>query len=264
MTTGHLDATRLAEHAEGLLAPDEAVVVNAHLQQCETCQATAADLASLSGMLAAAPATLPTPEHVVARIDRAIMAERAPEREPAPVVELSWFRRRAPQLLAAAATVGVLGFAGWLAATGGAGDDAGEATDAGAGVAVPESSDQDAGDPADRGIEADDGPDTADEEAAAPLQAEGEQAAPELADEIRAVVEQARTATGGADNTCGRLLADDVGLDLVGTATTEFTGETAVLVVVQGDDPALAYGWVVPACDATVDEALTQLPVELD
>ncbi len=264
MTSGHLDATRLAEHAEGLLEPDEAVSVDAHLQQCETCRATAANLALVTGLLAAAPATLPTPDHVVARIDRAIAAERAPAREPAPVVQLSWFRRRAPQLLAAAATVGVLGFAGWVATSGGAGDDSGEATDAGAGEVAQDSSgeamDDDAAvaEPqAERGL------DGADEAAPAPLRAQ-EDSSPPLDDQVRSVVEQSRAAAGTAEDACGRRLADDLGLDLVGTASTEVDGENAVLVVVQGDDPSSAEGWVVPACDATVGEALTTLTVELD
>ena len=267
MTTGHLDATLLAEHAEGLLAPDEAVAVDTHLQQCETCRASAADLTSVSAMLADAPPTLPTPADVVARLDRAIADEATPAPQPAPVVELSWFRRRAPQLLAAAATVGVLGFAGWVATTSGGGDD-----DA-AGVA--ESGAQDASDEA-AGEEsaADSDPGAAQEESAeeeagaAPLEAddgEGYVAAAGLEDEIRAVVEQSRMQRlEGTDDTCGVPLAKELGLELVGRAATKVTGETAVLVVVQSDDPTLVYGWVVPACDASVHEALTELRVELD
>lgn len=271
MTTGHLDATRLAEHVEGLLAPEEAAAVEAHLRECDTCQATAADLVSVSAMLADAPATLPVPEHVAARLDRALDEEAAPEPEPAPVVELSWFRRRAPQLLAAAATVGVLGFAGWVVASGGAGGDDSEEGAA----TVAESGGRDAADEsaaddtnADEDAEESELHATEEDAEAPPLAAEEGQAAiaaPELADEIRAVFERAQAESAErATDTCGLPLAEDLGLELVGTAATEARGEIAVLVVVQSDDPDLVHGWVVPGCDATADEALTELTVEVD
>lgn len=263
MTTGHLEAFQLAEHAEGLLGPDEAAAVEAHLQRCEICRATAADLASVSAMLATAPRTLPTPAHVVARLDRALAMEAAPEPEPAQVVQLSWFRRKAPQLLAAAATVGVLGFAGWVATTGaGGGDD--DSGDAAEGAAIAESEEQ-----YDAGAEAgEDSERAAEESAAAPLHAEdGELSAapPELADEIRAVVAQEQDDDDAAD-TCGLPLAEERGLELVGAAATDVTGEPAVVVVLRSSaDPAVVYGWVVPECDATGDEALlTDQWLELD
>jgi hypothetical protein len=263
MTTGHLDVTRLAEHAEGLLGAREAAAVEAHLRECEVCRATAADLASVSALLAAAPSTLRTPAHVVARLDRALADEVTSTPEPAPVIQFSWFRRKAPQLLAAAATVGVLGFAGWVVANGSGGDDAGEATTAGS------SGGEDARDEAaDSGLATDSELESAEEESAAvPLQTEdGEFSAPapELADQIRAVVEQGRAERGDADDdTCGLALSDELGAELVGTAVTDVTGEAAVLVVVRSDDPAFVHGWVLPACDSTVDEALTELAVEL-
>ncbi|HEX6337511.1 MAG TPA: hypothetical protein VFZ85_11190 [Jiangellaceae bacterium] len=266
MTTGHLDATRLAEHAEGLLGASEAAAAQAHLQECAACRATAARLESVTAMLATAPPTLPTPAHVVAKLDRALADENAGTPLRAPVIQLSWFRRKAPQLLAAAATVGVLGFAGWAITTGSdGGDDAEEATTAesGGGEDAPEEA-------ADAGIAADSDLQSADEEAAAePLQADdGELAAPAaaLADQIRAVAEQGPGAErDAADDTCGLALADELGAELVGTAATDVTGEAAVLVVVRSDDdPAVVHGWVMPACDATVDEALNELRVELD
>ena len=264
MTTGHLDATRLAEHAEGLLGVSEVAAVEAHLQECEACRATVADLASVSARLAAAPRTLPTPAHVVARLDRALADVATSTPEPAPVIQLSWFRRKAPQLLAAAAAVGILGFAGWAITDGSnGGDDAGEAT-----TAESSGGEEAREEAADAGVATDSDLESAEDEAAAePLQAEdGELSAPapELADQIRAIAEQGPGAERGADDTCGLTLADELGAELVGTAVTEFTGEAAVLVVVRSDDPAVVHGWVLPACDATVDEALTELDVELD
>lgn len=265
MTTGHLDATRLAEHAEGLLGADEAAAVEAHLRECQACRATAADLTSVSAMLAAAPQTLRMPTHVVARLDRVLADEAARPPEPAPVIQLSWFRRKAPQLLAAAATVGVLGFAGWAATNGGGGDD-----DAGEATTAESSGVEDSGDEAeDGGLATDSDLESAEEESAAePLQEQDRALsapAPELADQIRAIAEQGPEAEHGADDTCGLTLADGLGAELVGTAATEVNGEAAVLVVVRSDDdPAIVHGWVLPACDATVDEALTELRVELD
>jgi hypothetical protein len=265
MTTGHLDAARLAEHAEGLLGADEAAAVEAHLRECQACRATAADLASVSAMLAAAPPTLRMPAHVVAGLDRVLADEAARPPEPAPVIQLSWFRRKAPQLLAAAATVGVLGFAGWAATNGSGGDD-----DAGEATTAESSGVEDAGDEAeDGGLATDSDLESAEGETAAePLQEQDRALsapAPELADQIRAIAEQGPEAERGADDTCGLTLADGLGAELVGTAATEVNGEAAVLVVVRSDDdPAFVHGWVLPACDATVDEALTELRVELD
>jgi hypothetical protein len=214
-------------------------------------------------MLAAAPRTLPTPAHVVDRLDRALAVEAAPEPEPARVVQLSWFRRKAPQLLAAAATVSVLGFAGWVATTGGGGND--EDDSAGEAAIAESESQYDAGaeGSADSSLEH---PEK--EYGGAPLEAEDDElraaADPELADEIRAIVAREQGEGDDADDSCGQPLAADLNLDLVGAAPTEVTGETAVLVVVQSDDPAEVYGWVVPECDATADEALTDLTVVLD
>lgn len=262
MTTGHLEASLLAEHAEGLLGPDDSAAVEAHLEECETCRATTADLASVSAMLAAAPPALPTPAHVVARLDRALTDEAAPAEEPAPVIQVSWFRRRAPQLLAAAATVSVVGLAGWVAATGGGGDD-----DTGGDASVEESAEQYDTD-ADAGAGAEDGDlETAEEEAAAaPLDADdGQLAIPvdEFESEIRAVAAQRQATEGGAE-ACGVQLADELAAELVGSAATDLTGQSAVLVVLQSDDPQSVHGWVLPACDASIDEALAELTVELD
>lgn len=262
MTTGHLDATRLAEHAEGLLGAREAAAVEAHLLECDACRAIAADLASVTAILAAAPPTLRTPPHVVASLDRALADEVTKTPEPAPVIQLSWFRRRAPQLLAAAATVGVLGFAGWAITSGSGDDDAGEATTAESGAG------EEAGDDAaEGGVAADSDLESAEEEsAAAPLQAEdGElsEPPPELADQIRAIAEQG-PAERGAYGSCGLALADERDSELVGWATTDVTGEAAVLVVVRSDDPAFVHGWVLPDCDATSGQALMDLVVELD
>lgn len=262
MTTGHLDATRLAEHAEGLLGAREAAAVEAHLHECDACRAIAADLASVTAILAAAPPTLRTPPHVVASLDRALADEVTKTPEPAAVIQLSWFRRRAPQLLAAAATVGVLGFAGWAMTSGSGDDDAGEATTAESGAG------EEAGDDAaEGGVATDSDLESAEEEsAAAPLQAEdGElsEPPPELADQIRAIAEQG-PAERGAYGSCGLALADERDSELVGWATTDVTGEAAVLVVVRSDDPAFVHGWVLLDCDATSGQALMDLVVELD
>ncbi|HEX5996375.1 MAG TPA: hypothetical protein VFY84_14635 [Jiangellales bacterium] len=262
MTAGHLDATRLAEHAEGLLRSSEAAAVDSHLQECAECRATAAGLASVSAMLAAAPPTLPIPAQVVAEIDRALADEATRATQPAPVIQLSWFRRRAPALLAAAATVGVLSFAGWAISTGGGGDD-----DAGGATTAESSGGEAEQEAADAGAATDDSLESP-EEQAAPEPFQGEDGAyaadPELADEIRTIAEEGRLERD-VDGTCGSALAGELGAELVGAARTEVTGETAVLVVVRSDDdPALVHGWVLPTCDATSGEALRQQSVELE
>ena len=277
MTTGHLDAVELAEHVEGLLEPQHADAVEAHLSTCAQCRQSAAALESVAAQLAAAPAELPTPPDVVARLDRALAAERdglgatggaadaASEGDGAPVIQLGWFRRRAPQLLAAAATVGLLGFAGYAIATsglGGSDSDSGAmeiASDA-AGEADPPTEDRAGDDAADEDVatlqeesaddaaSAEDGtaPGTAPD---APYSGEAFEA------EVRELVGQAGTgAEVEAEPGCGQPLADELGMKLVGTAPTGFTDD-AVLVVLEVTD-SVVEGWLLPACGASVGEAL--------
>jgi anti-sigma factor RsiW len=265
VTAGHLDSVRLAEHAEGLLAQDEAAAVDRHLHACPQCRQTSAALEAVTIQLAAAPRTLPAPPEVVDRLDRALAAEAearqpaAVQRDPQAVVQLSWFRRRAPQLLAAAATVGLIGFAGYAISTSGQGEDA--AMD----IATADAPDSGEAAPP---VEADDdtaaGPELLQEEAAEDGAADALGADPQagtgdddaLEREIRGLVSQARI--GGAPEValeCGRPLADSLGAELVGTAPTRLTDDGAVLVVVDVGRSTVQ-GWVLPTCASTEEEAL--------
>lgn len=275
MTTGHLDAVQLAEHAEGLLEPEHADAVEAHLGSCERCRRSAAALESVAAQLAAAPSELPTPPDVTARLDRALVAERerlgtagqaADDGGSAPVLQLGWFRRRAPQLLAAAATVGVLGFAGYAIATSGLGG--GSDSESGAmEIASDQAGDRDA--PAEDGAVEDDAADeeaaTLQEESADETDAPPRAGAPEalyssdaLEAEVRALVGRVNAgAEVDAEPGCGMVLAEELGLDLVGSAPTKVTGEDAVLAVVEVTDSVVG-GWVLPGCDASSDGALSE------
>lgn len=278
MTTGHLDAVQLAEHAEGLLNPQVADAVQAHLRQCEHCRQSAAALQSVTARLAAAPAELAIPPTVADRIDRALVAERdrvnghvgaadtASDDAAATVVQLGWFRRRAPQLLAAAAAVGVLGFAGYAIGTSGLGSD--DSDESGALEIASDRAGDGAGDTADDAPEAEAG---GDEEAATLEQEESADAAPFDADdpedlatssaleaEVRDLVGRTRAgAEVAAEPGCGMALASEVDRRLVGTAPTHVTREGAVLVVLEFDD-SVVEGWVLPSCDARSDDAVGQ------
>lgn len=271
MNEWHLEATLLAEHAEGLLEQGRAEDVEAHLDGCAACRETVARLASVTGRLVTAPQALPMPEGVAARIDQALAAQRAngPAAEPeATVTPIGWLRRRAPQLLAAAAGVAVVGLAGWAVSTGvlGAGDDA----ESSAGDAPEIAAQDDAADgDEDAAAEAEEAEEPL---AVAPDLAEGEAeqraegpGTPELESEIRVIVD--RETSGPAtttDGDCGAVLADETGLDLIGSAPTDVTGEDAVLVVVEGGLPGWVQGWVLPTCAAGTGEALAQLAVTVE
>lgn len=276
MTAGHLDTVRLAEHAEGLLAPADADTVEAHLQGCAQCRRTVAELEAVTAKLAAAPRSLATPPEVVARLDRALDAERTADVDtpPAPVVPLSWFRRRAPQLLAAAATVGVVGLAGYaIGVSGQSGDDTAadgaeaataEAEDAAVEEDAAEMAEPEADDDAAAGTleEREKGGDSAPFSADPPRTAQADEA---LEAQIRGVASRARAGAEpelAAD--CGRPLADELGLELVGTASTQLMDGDAVLVVVDTGE-SVVVGWVVPSCDGTSDDVRGDpLPVFMD
>ncbi|TDD72245.1 hypothetical protein E1262_02685 [Jiangella aurantiaca] len=264
MTTAgaHPPTHVLAGLAEGVLDDAQAREVQAHVDQCLTCRATLDELAQVTVALRALPPELPVPEFVAARISHALAAERAGSSSvgngaegPAAGAEggtVAWFRRRLPQGLAAAASVAVLGLAGYVAVEGG-GDDSGS--------------------------------DTAADEAAAGAQAQTEDAAPGLGPSLEGSRlgapdttlqdttsesptgpgEEAYTSTDGADvdaaeltasaqnvirqrtavnDTCGEKLAEQQGLPLVGSAY-DFAGVVVVL-----DADTTYQGWLIDTCNS--------------
>lgn len=133
----HPSLDDLADAAEGLLDPDRAARVAAHLGGCGRCQEAAAALSGVSAALAAAPDPGPMPEAVARRLDDVLATESGQRtaahaaaahagshplgvhrsslghfelhRRPAAV-----WRRWAPALVAAA-LAGVIGLGGYVA-----------------------------------------------------------------------------------------------------------------------------------------------------
>ncbi len=277
MTDGHLLPEQLAEHAEGLLTPADARAVDAHLQGCAQCRETVTALESVSRVLATAPRSLPTPPDIVARVDRALAAERAERSRQATTAGLlERFRGRLPMLAAAAAGVAVLGFAGWAVgsgALGGGSDDSATETVAEA----PRQADHDAGAEAAPGEDsaASDGDAPADEQRpeefgadAAPVPDEAALVDPAALEAQILAVTRSSDRAEGSDG-CGARLAAEQQAALVGSARTQL-GETegtdeAVLVVLETDEPDVVRGWVLPSCDAVAADALAPaltVPVE--
>jgi hypothetical protein len=122
--TGHLDADALASYRAGLVRGRPGRRAAQHLSTCDSCAARDASLASLSTVLAAAPAPIMPPD-VAARLDAALAAastERSaesaaqnPDRGARRRFRLPWvslprvaLARVSPRTLAPAATVLVL------------------------------------------------------------------------------------------------------------------------------------------------------------
>jgi hypothetical protein len=262
MTDGHLDATDLAEYDEGLLSPPRASQVESHLAECTSCTAVLEQLGQVRARLADLPAEITMPAAVATRIDDALAHERAqPDREVKPerMATVHPIRRRLPRLLAAAATVAAVGFAGYVVAVSGSGNDAVDADTSAEGAAETGGGDESG---AGGNLE---------EEAA------GGQAAPEPApDERTALTEQiegvASAALTSSDasapqrlaDDCGLVLADELGAELIGVAGTDVAQPGAVLVVVEADQPDVAAGYVLPDCGAGAAEALRQLTVPIE
>ncbi|PZF83700.1 hypothetical protein C1I92_11315 [Jiangella anatolica] len=253
----------LAELAEGVLDDATAREVQAHVDGCATCQATLDELAQVTVALQALPAELPVPEFVAARISHALAAERASGSGAAPSRPgadsgngtVAWFRRRLPQGLAAAASVAVLGLAGYIAVDGSGGSDAGtsSAEDAAAAGAPeqPLSSSLDgndstgsnrAGTAGSTATADDDTPSVQDEELTTPNHIP--------VAELTAAVEQIVQNPTATPAFCGEALADELGLPRVGTANVG----AGVLVVL---DNATAYdGWLLETCNSRSNETL--------
>jgi hypothetical protein len=265
-TDGHLDVLMLAEYDEGLLDPLRTVQVEEHLKGCLTCSATREQLGLLRTRLSEAPNTLPMPATVAARIDHALAAERAASEEhplPAQTATVHPIRRRLPRLLAAAATVAAVAFGGYVVSTSGGGDESASTATNAEREAAAADTDESGG-----GVSTDDQPaaESAPEETDF-ASAQGT-ARTALAEEILAIAgfqPEANDATGQRlTGDCGSALADELDTELIGVASTDQAAPDAVLVVVETDQPGVVRGIVVPTCDATSSDALTELTVPIE
>ena len=261
MTGGHLGAVVLAEYDEGPLPDRLAADVAEHLAHCSTCTETHRQLAEVSRRLTAEPATLPMPADVAARLDDAFASEKPELAGPrATVTPVPSWRARMPTVLAAAAAVAAVAFAGYVVGTGSGGDDADEGR-----TTVAEGGTDQLADEAAKPV-----PDAGGDAGTAPARAA-------LTEQIQQIVIQATSGIasdetdvdgspetqGKQDNTarCGAALASDVGRDLIGAAPTDLDTAGAVLVVTAASTDGAVQGWVLPTCDATASDALATLTV---
>lgn len=225
------------------------------------------DDARVTQRLRALPPAVPMPRDVSIRIAAAIEAEAQAARErgsldvpaAAPpgrgtgaVAEpRGWFRRRAPQILAGVAGLGVLTFGLYLIGSDGGGDDtmtaesadSGASDDAGSGQggAASEPGLTDA-----YGDREEAAPDEAPDEAAGGLEALSEQ-------ELSSLVASIAASGAEAEPGCGQSYADEADVTLLGSAEL---GDT-VLVVTTTDGTATVEGWTLGWCDAAYPVAGT-------
>jgi negative regulator of sigma E activity len=271
MTGGHLGAVVLAEYDEGLLSDQMAADVAQHLAHCSACAETHRRLTDVSRRLAAEPAALPIPADVAARLDDALASEKPNLiRGTGLVSPVRPWRARMPTVLAAAAAVAAVAFAGYVVGTGSGDDSAGESQ-----TTVAEGGSDLSSDDAAQAV-----PNAGGDVGAAPesLPFSLQSARTALTQQIQEIV--ARGVTSGAESdradqdgsgetpshqenagTCGAPLASDVGRDLIGSAPTDLGVPGAVLVVTTADTDDDAQGWVLPNCDATASDALATLTV---
>jgi hypothetical protein len=283
MTGGHLTPVVLAEYDEGLLPERRAADVAAHLAHCATCTETHRQLDEVSHRLAAEPATLPVPPDVAARLDAALAEQRTIpagaevgplRRRTRSIVARRPWRARMPAVLAAAASVGAIAFAGYVIGIGSAGgDDAGDSQ-----PMVAEGGAERAADESELPA-AEEGDDPALDGPAQGLSGLSPQATrTTLTEQIKAImvtgslessVGLAPTADSGDQDEsrdqdadpCGAALAADVGRELIGAAPTDLGPPGTVLVVTTASTDDAVQGWVVPTCDATAADAAMTLVV---
>ncbi|SDU32802.1 anti-sigma factor family protein [Jiangella alkaliphila] len=258
----------LADLAEGVLDDAQAGEVQAHVDQCATCQGTLAELAQVSVALRALPAELPIPEFVAARMSHALAAERssggdaggsdAAESPDAGAGggTVAWFRRRLPQGLAAAASVAVIGFAGYVAVESGGGDDSSGSGDAAVAEGQAGDGDDDAGlefgTSSDLGRGGSPSP-TEDPPAAADDPYTAPPGTPEHVDpaEVTAAVEDVvQQRVEAVNETCGDDLSEELGLPVIGSTLVG----SGVLVVLE--DATTYDGWLLWTCSSRSNETL--------
>lgn len=290
----HPPAQLLAEVAEGSLDEGPAAEVSAHVEHCAECQAVMRRLDQVTTQLRNLPAELPIPRQVAGRLSATLIAahEMRDTVSPVPaaaaaasVVELAepaaepattatddagptdhgtvaWFRRRVPQVLAAAASAAVIGLAGYAAVSvnnNGGDEEAGvTAADAEAGSGSDDSAESvpDTVGPnsAPRGDfsynSKPESPSENDSQTPAGSDVEPEQL-------TAAVVELYQQPEEYAPD-CGKRLADEVDQRLVGSAPLG----AGVLVVVENAGNTVLRGWLIGTCNSLTREALEE-PVDV-
>lgn len=264
--TGHLDATVVADLAEGLLAPADAAAAEGHLAACAGCRDVHDQLDGVVRLLRDAREAGPIPGDVAARLDAALAAESvrtrtaSAARAGSPVRALpARGRRRLPQLqwpgprlAAAAAAAGVVALGSWVVI------NADPPTGADTTTAADAASTLEAGNARGSGRNADQPATTA-----ARAEAFSSLDGPSLQRAVRALA-VAATLRGPSDTAadeverllgeaappgCGADLASALGRQLLGVrAASGARGE--FLVVTRGLEPGTAEGYVVAACDA--------------
>lgn len=263
--TGHLDATVVADLAEGLLAPADAAAAEGHLAACAACRDVHDQLDRVVSLLRDARESGPVPADVAARLDAALAAESVRTRTPSaaraerPVSELpARGLRRLPQLrwpgpglAAAAAAAGVIALGSWVAinADSPPGADGSVAAES---APLSEPGDMTLRDPEDAGGATP----AARPESFSALDGLSLQRA------VRRLADRDLAPTRGVEATelsplpgqaappgCGADLASALGRQLLGVrAAGGARGE--FLVVTRGVEPGTAEGYVVAACDA--------------
>ncbi len=109
------DFDLIAAHAEGTASPEEAVMAERSMAQCEECTAEYEAQRHILELLASAPSVEMTD------VERASLHRALREAAPAP--RIGWFVRYAPRVAAVAAGFAVVGLASVAMLNGGFGDD---------------------------------------------------------------------------------------------------------------------------------------------
>jgi DNA-binding FrmR family transcriptional regulator len=246
----------LAELVEGVLADAQSERIQYHVDQCRTCQSVVTQLHGVTAALRDLPDQITIPEHLAAQVSAALATEQVSRRSMRAGSQersegtVAWFRRRVPQVLAAAASVGIIGFAGYVVTSGNGGSGDGVSV-AGAGISAEKSSSRAALGAEDQTMKD-----------VAPNMLPGQQRQVdrgELVAVMTSVWEQRSELTAG----CGRSLAEERGQRLIGStaADTAVLGsnpaQEAVLVVLEDDKQEQLSGWLIPTCNSLTSEALT-------